>query len=40
MENSNKIYEKIIYFVSIYNTLLTRTVNSVVNVYWRDKYEK
>ena len=35
-----KIYDKIIYFVSIYNTLLTSTVNSVVNVYWRDKYEK
>ena len=30
-----KIYDKAIYFVNAYNTILTSTANSIVNVYWR-----
>lgn len=32
-----KIYDKAIYFVNTYNTILTSIVNSIVNVYWRGK---
>ena len=32
-----KIYDKAIYFVNAYNTILTSTANSIVNVYWRGK---
>ena len=32
-----KIYDKAIYFVNACNTILTSTVNSIVNVYWRGK---
>ena len=31
------IYDKAIYFVNAYNTILTSTANSIVNVYWRGK---
>ena len=31
------IYDKAIYFVNAYNTILTNTANSIVNVYWRGK---
>lgn len=31
------IYEKSLYFVNAYNTILTSTANSIVNVYWRGK---
>lgn len=31
------IYDKAIYFVNAYNTILTSTGNSIVNVYWRGK---
>ncbi len=30
-----KIYDKAIYFVNTYNTILASTANSIVNVYWR-----
>ena len=30
-----KIYDKAIYFINTYNTILTSTVNSIVNVYWK-----
>ena len=30
-----KIYDKAIYFVNTYNTILTSIANSIVNVYWR-----
>ena len=32
-----KIYDKAIYFINAYNTILTSTANSIVNVYWRGK---
>lgn len=32
-----KIYSKALYLVNAYNTLLTSTANSIVNVYWRKK---
>ena len=31
------IYDKALYFVNAYNTILTSTANSIVNVYWRGK---
>ena len=35
-----KIYDIATYFVNAYNTILTSTVNSIVNVYWRGKNDK
>lgn len=32
-----KIYDKIIYFINVYSTIITSISNSVVNVYWRGK---
>ena len=29
------IYDKALYFVNAYNTILTSSANSIVNVYWR-----
>ncbi len=36
-ESKYKIYDKATYFVNAYNTILTSTANSIVNVYWRGK---
>ena len=35
--NKYKINDKTLYFVNAYNTILTSTANSIVNVYWRRK---
>jgi hypothetical protein len=35
--NKFNIYDKAIYFVNAYNTILTSIANSIVNVYWRGK---
>ncbi|MBE6132424.1 MAG: hypothetical protein E7180_03410 [Erysipelotrichaceae bacterium] len=31
------IYDRATHFVNAYNTILTSTANSIVNVYWRGK---
>lgn len=31
------VYDKAIYFVNAYNTILISTANSITNVYWREK---
>ena len=35
--NKYKINDKTLYFVNAYNTTLTSTANSIIDVYWRRK---